>query len=423
MTTQTKTQLIGAIAVLLASSAPLGAQSGATSPWLAWYGCWTSTSTEVSPASRPVTCVLPSTDGNPLAAEHVVVAGERIAQRRVIVADGVQRAISDENCEGWESARFSDDRARVYLRGEARCGDIPAQKTSGVMALTAWSEWLQVDAVITGEEEALGVNRAQLLPWSVLPESMLEELAPLERAAQAARAAASLDLKAAHIADVSGAVDDVVAMAWVVETAQSGKTAFQLPRRDLVMLDQAGLPDRVIDAAVAAAHPQRFVATVSRTLPVTRSSVAENGPAGIRGGGGGAANCGAAGWGPWGYDGSNMLPSYGMAALYFPDCVPLNFFSYYGLFGRYGTVGHYPGFFPGNGGYPVTVVVTPVGSGDGEARPRGSVVNGQGYRAPRTRSAGTASSAAPPSNSGDARSSGSSNGSSNSGRTAKRRTP
>src|SRR5690606_2264829 len=81
--------------------------------------------------------------------------------RSTMTADGVARPVTGEGCAGTETARFSDDGARVYVSGEITCGDGPAQRTSGVLSISETGEWVDVHGVIVGEQHSLRVRRSR----------------------------------------------------------------------------------------------------------------------------------------------------------------------------------------------------------------------------------------------------------------------
>jgi hypothetical protein len=184
-----------------------------------------------------------------------------------------------------------------------------------------------------------------------------------------------------------------------------------LKAADLIQLADAGVPDNVIDVAVATSYPRSFQLA--------------------SGMGGGAGN-------PSALDEGSLRRSWGMSVGYAFN--PWAGFGYgafdYGYYpygygyNRYGYgygYGYGPGYYgPGYGGYrPVVVVV------DRETRPHGRVIAGRGYSQGRGSSSGPSSkgyvprstggaSGSPAASGSGARSSGSSSGSST-GRTAKPR--
>jgi hypothetical protein len=429
------------------------------SPWVAYYGCWTPVETEAL-GSPPVTCIVPETVNS---ARVVTVRAGQTLRDLTLVADGSQIAVDDERCSGWESASFSDDGARLYLRSETRCGETPLVRTSGLYAILPNGDWLDIVGARTDEGEQLRVERSRIVPWFDLPEAVVADLEPLMRSAGAARIAAGRPLRMEQVIEVSRRVDPGVAEVWLAEVSfDMREDALRVSARDLRALAAAQVPARVIDMLVAVANPKHFAVAVSQQgasstalvpVVVTNGS-AFNGSPYTR-----MMNCSPMGFGfpmsPFGFNGMMGFPMnlYGGGLF---DCFggsPLAFDSRYGLFG-WSRAGMYPGFFPGWGGFPITVTVdrggvTPSGgrvirgrgysegqgtatSGTASAQPRNASVRSSQSRpramsepsTTRTSSRPSTSSSSRPSTSSSAASGGSSSSSSSSsGRTAKPRNP
>src|SRR5690606_14582793 len=120
--------LLAGVASASAAQAPTTSTT-ASAGWSAWLGCWTPAGAAVDGQPALTTCVVPG--DAPLSVEIVSLAGDSIAMRSTMTADGVARPVTGEGCAGTETARFSDDGARVYVSGEITCGAGPAQRTSG----------------------------------------------------------------------------------------------------------------------------------------------------------------------------------------------------------------------------------------------------------------------------------------------------
>src|SRR5688572_25151839 len=75
--------------------------------WLAWVGCWRA---EGDSSERSI-CIVPDGDG----VRMITLNAGRIESESRIVANGQPRTISQEGCTGTETARWSNDRQRVFL--------------------------------------------------------------------------------------------------------------------------------------------------------------------------------------------------------------------------------------------------------------------------------------------------------------------
>lgn len=387
------------LSAVFAPALAVHAQS-ANDPWAPFLGCWTPVEAS-SLGTPPITCIIP-VQGTSVAAQILTVRAGATLRNSTVRADGTQVPIDDDICTGWQSASFSDNGARLYMTGETRCGDTPAVRTSGLYSILPNGDWLDVSGARTTAGEQIQVERSRIVPWFDLPESVVEELEPLMRASGAARLAAGRSLRIDDVIDVSGRVDAGVAEVWIAEVSFDMRAdAFSVNSRDLRALAAARVPARVIDMLVAVANPEHFTVAVSE-----RGATSAEWPRAVASAGdsrsayestfyNGMMHCGRLDYGmpfamsPWGFNGFFGFP-LGMNSMLF-DCFggsPLAFDARYGLFG-WSRAGMYRGFFPGYGGFPITVTVGR--SGDGAPRPTGGrVIRGRGYSEGAAPSTGTA---------------------------------
>jgi uncharacterized membrane protein YgcG len=367
---------------------PAAAQTADTR-WEPFLGCWELTADNVraaTPATAqlenlplasrsrtatgPRVCVTPSADG---ARFETTVRGQA-AIDQTLVADGKNRTISDAECKGVQRAEFSTDGVRIFSRAELACtGDPGPRRVSGLSLLTTNGQWLDIQAVDIAGNETVRVRRYYRADGEP----------PIPRATLSASSLSLDDVKEASAKTAPRALE-----AALVET----NAGFYLSGKQLVALDDAGVPDSVIDVMVALSYPERFV--IERTA---------------RGGGGGPTYVNdpfMLGW-AFGYDDFYYSPYY-----YSP-------FAY----SRYGYRGY--GSVYGDG--------IAVGAVPNEPQPSGTAraVDGQGYTrirprettssdpgGPVTRTSGTASmpgASSPPASSSGSSSSGGSSGTASSG--------
>ncbi|MBX3133081.1 MAG: hypothetical protein KF689_06805 [Gemmatimonadaceae bacterium] len=426
--------LILASSGLFVGGDPLDAQAtGEPLPWAAFLGCWSASS---DAGSGPLTCFVPVA-GQPAIAERLFVRGETVLERARLDASGRRVEIDAETCGGWESARFSNDGARVYTRGEASCADVPPQGSSGIVSIAPTGDLVLVSTLRVGDQRSLRVQRLRALPWLLMPDGVRATLDGVLRRVDGARVSAAKPLSTAAIVDVAAAVDAYAAEAWMVESSRDVE-GFRTTRSDLQRLAAARVPGRVIDMAVILGNPQAFRVALERDV-ITTARV-EPMPSAAGSGMSTLAMCdrlrsslwmmdwmydfpmGA--WGPWGTLGFPML---GMSGNYWlRQCAPLGFYSRWSMSGFWVGQG-FQGVRPGFVGVPVRVDV----SSRRIPASGGRVVKGEGYSQGSSGSTRTASSPRPSSSSGAlTRSAGSSgsvrsggSGGSTTGRTAKPRTP
>jgi hypothetical protein len=146
---------------------------------------------------------------------------------------------------------------------------------------------------------------------------------------------------------------------------------FDLAAEELAAMDDAGVPETVIDALVAVSYPARFVVDRDGARPALHGGQAEAPPE--------PAYPDPHGWGWWGYGtcGYSAFCDYG----YLPFA--------YGYGGRYGTFGYDPSWYGGYWG-PAVIVVRDRRAGAG-----GMAVAGRGYTRGGQAAGGTGGQARP----------------------------
>ena len=354
-------------AALLAVSlpSPARAQGNALDPrWQGWLGCWrpavtplASTSdidtlgTRIVDAYAPLLCVVPSADETSI--EMVTVTDGRIVGRETIDASGAERSKTRDGCTGIESAHWSGDARRVYLRSEYSCPGALARKSNGVLAISTEGELLDVQGVVTGAGKSVRVARYRDAGQpSSLPVSIADAIGGRAMAIGASRTAASAPITATEIIDASRNLDAPVVHAWLNESGQS----FSVNAKAITGLAAAGVPSGVTDILVALSYPRVFAVNRATFASDLRAPVA-----------GGATLAG------------------GPRTIY-ADVYPPNVGGYYNgyyspYYSNYSPFGYSPFGYGGYGGYgsypygsaPVIVIR------EGAAAQHGRVVNGRGY--------------------------------------------
>lgn len=323
-----------------------------------WLGCWRLEDDLAGTGARM--CITPEQTGVRL---QTIVGVQRGIDERVI-PDGVARPISDSECKGTERAEWSKDGLRVFRTTDVTCNNETPRTIKGVAFLAAGPSWINVQHVSGGAAStSVRVQRYR--------RAANQNLADGTRAPQPSVSASALPTAA----DVAWNIDDVIEAsqklpAEALQAALSDvRHGFNLNKHTLVALDEAGVPDGVIDLMVALTFPKRFV--------VERA-----------GGGGGGAPIGISTGGGW-FDPFMSPFQYGdYANCYTP--MGYGYRSYYsmcgGYYSAYGISPYYSNYY----GYPNTgwvVVDGPTGSISnlGDPSVEGRVVNGRGYTQVRPR--------------------------------------
>ena len=246
--------------VVLVSAAPAWAQQRSPDArWAPWLGCWqlvdenqraaNPEAAEVA-AGAPATsrsardvsvCVTPAREPEGITLKTLV--SNQPAFEQTIVADGADHSIADTDCRGTQNTAWSRTGLRLLAHAQLVCGDQP-RKVSGFAMIAGNRIWVDVQVVEISGRESIRVRRYR-------------------RAADQGGATIASPFGAPlTIDDVKEASGNVSPRA--VEAALIATNArFDLNSRQLIELDDAGVPGAVIDFMVALSYPERFV--VERT--------------------------------------------------------------------------------------------------------------------------------------------------------------
>ncbi len=359
---------------LLFAAAPATASEDTDPRWLPWLGCWE----PVGAAVDHLLCVRPLVDDSGV--EMLTIADGEIVSTEIIRADGTERPVRREGCNGWDKAEFSATGWRLYLRSEFACEGAVRRSSTGLISMTAPDAWLDVQVVGAAGQNAVRVVRYRLASAERQQAAGIGPIAE-ERAlaVNTARAAAAVAPTIDDIVEASSRVAPEAVEAWIVERAER----FALNADRIEHMADAGVPASVIDLVVAISYPKTFA--VDRAGRAGDFRPAEEAPRR-------AAD-------------HYVYPGY--VDPFFWD--PFRYSRYGGFYSPWGYGGGY-GWYPGY--QPVIVIVSP---DDVEPAAPGRVVRNRGYtRGGRTVSEpGASGFYRPPSSSSDPgmRSGGSSTGS------------
>jgi hypothetical protein len=240
--------LLALITTLHVDVRPVHAQSGS---WLAWHGCWREVAEEGT--GGQMLCVLPGDD--PTEARIVTFAEGVSGAITTLRVDGIARAVEDGGCTGTEVANWSQDGRRVFLRSDLDCQGLRRVST-GVLAMVAENEWVDVQAATMGEQHATRQLRYRAVGMGEAPEQ-IRPLLPVGRelARESARLHTSAPLRIEDVIEASALVAPPVLQGLLA----ARRHGFSMDARSLVQLETAGVPRDVIDVVVALSYPKRFV--------------------------------------------------------------------------------------------------------------------------------------------------------------------
>jgi hypothetical protein len=379
-----------------------------------WLGCWRTIGD--SPDGSPTrACVTPSraVAGT---VDLVLYSADTVVSRQPIPRPGLAASREIDGCRGNETAEWTSDDARLILRAELRCAGGVRRVETGLLTMTTSGEWLQLQHLAVGENEATTAVRFRL------EEPPAGGVTGFPGSAEAIRLAVGAPVSPLQVLEVARRVPTGLTEAWVAELGQG----FTLDGKALVKLADRGMPAPVIDLMVALSHPEVFALrphdplgrrgasaeAITSMAPPASGTVSRRprcadfddfcyGPAGM-----GAWGLGwRFGYGPWDpWDPWAYRYGYG---------VPVSPFGAIGSPFGYGYGNGWGGTYWGR--QPIVIVNRPSGgvSDDGrsDAPTRGRAVNGGGY----TRSGGASSGGSSVRSGG---SSGGSSGSSSGGSTS-----
>jgi hypothetical protein len=241
---------VAIVGTLLLAVIPVGIkaqQVGADpSAWASFVGCWAPSPVDDAPRrSSSVTCVLPVT-GDPLAAEFVSFEGGREVRASRITADGTLRDFSTASCQGRESARFSLDGERVFLRGEITCDGSTARQTSGVFSLTEAHRFLSVSGSEVPVTDDVRLSVLVPIPRDDAPPAVRARLASHGASPETTpRAPSYTMLTPSVVSEAAAALSGPVTEIWIAGVVADAPTAFRMDDEFARSLELAGVPTRV----------------------------------------------------------------------------------------------------------------------------------------------------------------------------------
>ena len=243
-----------AAALLLVGASSAAGQSAIYGAGLqAWLGCWLADlSAARGDAAPSIVCITPT--ANVDVADLTTVQEGRVVARETLDATGRPRAIDAARCTGVRSARWSSDRRRLFVRSTGTCAGVPSS-TSGLLAIGANGEWLDVEGISAGGGTSVHVARyREFLPPPVLPIAARSALRAQALATRSVRVAAGAPVRAEDVLEAARALDAAVVEAWILERAQH----MDITEIDIAALVNIGVPRRIADALRAVAYPQSY---------------------------------------------------------------------------------------------------------------------------------------------------------------------
>ncbi|WP_337170382.1 hypothetical protein [Gemmatimonas aurantiaca] len=372
-----------------------------------WIGCWrTLDLTDMpKPTSAPTqACVVPSTQvaGS---VDVLLYSRDSLLSRNVLPQVGSVTDKTIDDCQGRETAAWTADNARLIMRAELTCARGVKRVETGMMTITPEGEWLQLQHLQVGSNEATTTVRFRYDASGPAPAGISFGTS---RSTSSLRLTAGAPVTVDQVLDVATHAPSGLTEAWIVELGM----AFDLDGKTLVKLADRGMPPSVIDMMVAVSNPRAFSvrpneAAAQRGIASSTIAAVPSGTTGIN-----AMRSRCAMWddfcyGPRGMGAWGFGWQYGYGA--WDPWDPWYGFNSWRYASRYGyPYGMGYGMPWGGGIYYGGGPVIVVGPSTGQPQSQGRFVKGQGY----TRSGGGSSGSATPRSpvSGESRSGASSSG-------------
>ena len=222
-----------------------------------WLGCWRLEDDLAGTGARM--CITPEKTGVRLQ----TVVGTQRGLDEFLITDGVARPIVDSECRGTERADWSQDGLRVFRSTDVTCDKETPRTIKGVAFLAPGPAWINVQH-ISGTSATTNVR--------------------VQRYRRAANQNLADGTKAPQPSGTASAMPTAREATWSIEDVieASGKLpadalqaaladvrhGFNINKNTLVKLDDAGVPDGVIDLMVALTFPKRFIVERPGGAPV-----------------------------------------------------------------------------------------------------------------------------------------------------------
>ncbi len=251
------------MAIFMASAGfePAFAQETAPAPeqigtrWLAWLGSWklVSDTADKTEDGDYLLKIVPGSDVR--SAVMKSYRGDALQMETKIVVDGSRQPTPDSRCHGWYSYAWSDSGNRLLFESESLCPGEFRNLVNGISILNSDREWLDVQLLRKGEEQAISVRRYR----------------PADRTGAAApgspRFLTGANLSMDEVIELSRKVPPELIAAVLVELKQP----FKINAKVLNRLADSGVNPHVVDLMVALSFPDKFRVEQRRVTPVRQA--------------------------------------------------------------------------------------------------------------------------------------------------------
>jgi uncharacterized membrane protein YgcG len=261
----------GWLAGVLLIAAVIPAQAQQADPrWTPWLGCWQLMNDSVrqtatadaarSNQNETRVCVGPANEAGGVTLNTLIETQSVLEQ--TIVADGAKHPVDEAGCRGEQRADWSRSGDRLFSYAELACADEGTRKVSG-LAMVTDGTWIDIQAIEIAGREHIRVRR-----FRRSADQTGVGTTPARPAASVALRLGAGRFTLGEVKEASAQMSPRVIEAALVET----NAGFDLSSRALIDLDQAGVPESVIDLMVALSFPTHFIVDRTRSEATSAST-------------------------------------------------------------------------------------------------------------------------------------------------------
>jgi hypothetical protein len=239
-----------------------------------WIGVWTLTADQISDRPKdpnlPATVeIQPTVDGKGLEIRRKIPNQADV--KEILIPDGSKQPLDAKNCSGWQSSTWMPETGVIIGSSEVNCKDSGSLRTSSLKIMLASDQMVDILGIRIGDQTRVATRRLKFDHELPSAGQSRPDIAGI-----AARTAASTPWGLTEILHLSGAIDNQVFQAALLEK----NVRINIDAKSLKQMKSAKLPKESIDLLVALAFPEEFrIQTNGKVMlePLSRSTSSSSG--------------------------------------------------------------------------------------------------------------------------------------------------